>query len=602
MPDITQKPCLVPTSQGFSLSYNGRFLYSKYAPQKAIVQAVQNLTLLPGTLILCASPCLWYGLHELLAKMPDGCFVLALEADAELHALAEKSLLQLHKVLHADAETLSANAGADLPLCAGHTSPLPVALLECDELLDIVEIINTGKTKHGVSLPPIHTFRRALLLEMSGGTALHADLYKQIDFAAENAIATFWKNRVTLTKLGRLFSRNVFHNLARLSRSVPLAHFLRTVTKPIVVFGAGESAGRTIASVPRGAWKQYFVLAVDAALPVLKASGIVPDAVVAVEAQLAIEKAYIGCTASLPRGNDNATQTATTAHDTAHNACGCTQPPMLFADMASRTQVTAHTGGAVTYFASEFAPTQFFSDLRNTGLLPPTFPALGSVGLTATYLALNLRAADSVPVYVTGLDFSFSLGATHTRGAPAHIARLCKTNRLMPLANYDAAFRPGAICVQGKNATVYTDQALSGYAQQFAGFFCGAKNLFDCGESGLGLGIPAARLNTDAVCTDAESTSTPALCTKSDDKALAEKVAAFFVQEKAALERLKDLLMHGEAVKSPDMTVQEEIAQILERREYLYLHFPDGYAYRPTDIAFLKRVRSEIDFFLKDLR
>lgn len=553
MPDLTQKPCLVQTGQGFSLSYQNRLLYSKYAPQKAIVQTVERLPLLPHTLILCVSPCLWHGLPELLAKLPTHCFVLGIEADEHLHEVAATSLQNLL----AQRQT-------------GNGAPPPVALLRTDEIMDIVEIISTGKGR-AASLPPLHSFRRAIMLEMSGGTAFHADDYRRIARAAQDTIAAFWKNRATLTKLGRLFSRNLFRNLAALPRSVPLAAYHKTVERPIVVFGAGESAGQTIAAMPCGTWRSCFVLAVDAALPVLVASGITPHAIVAVESQLAIEKAYIGCTKT------NAT---------------------IFADMSSRQQVTAHTTGAVCYIASRFADTRFLADLRARGLLPPDVPALGSVGLTATYLALNLRATSDVPVYVTGLDFSFSPGATHTRGAPAHTARLAAANRLMPAAHYNAAFRTGAGFAQGKNGAVCTDRALSGYAQQFAGFFGGTKNLFDLGASGLPLGIARA----DGI---ADTPPSPYIYRKNelsfgDD--LQQHTDAFFAQEIAALERLKDLLTHGERAASPGTTAREEIAQMLARREYLYLHFPDGYQCNADDLSFLKRVRGEIDVFLKDLR
>ncbi|MDE5614347.1 MAG: hypothetical protein K2I74_06840, partial [Treponemataceae bacterium] len=194
--------------------------------------------------------------------------------------------------------------------------------------------------------------------------------------------------------------------------------------------------------------------------------------------------------------------------------------------------------------------------------------------------------------------FSCPRGAGIPRGAPAHTARLIAANRLMPAANYDAAFRPGARFVPGKNGIVCTDKALSGYAQQFAGFFGSAENLFDLGKSGLPLGITRA----DAIA-DAPPVASP--WKKSETTyatSMQQTVDAFFTQEHAALERLKALLMHGERVKSPDMTVREEIAQLLARREYLYLHFPDGYQCTVDDLSFLKRVRSEIDFFLKDIQ
>ena len=43
-----------------------------------------------------------------------------------------------------------------------------------------------------------------------------------------------------------------------------------------------------------------------------------------------------------------------------------------------------------------------------------------------------------------------------------------------------------------------------------------------------------------------------------------------------------------------------EIEKLLLSREYLYLHFPDGLK-ASLDLSFLKRVRAEIDFFIKDI-
>ena len=79
------KPCLVETRQGFSVLYNEKPLYSKYAPKDSILKIVNNLDILPNTLILCFSPVLGYGLEELLAKLPENCFILALEKDKVLY-------------------------------------------------------------------------------------------------------------------------------------------------------------------------------------------------------------------------------------------------------------------------------------------------------------------------------------------------------------------------------------------------------------------------------------------------------------------------------------------------------------------------------------
>ena len=80
----TQKPCIVQSTQGFSVSYKNKFLYSKYAPQKAIINTINSLSIQPQTLFLCISPVLPYGLKELSDKLPQNCFLLGCEADSNL--------------------------------------------------------------------------------------------------------------------------------------------------------------------------------------------------------------------------------------------------------------------------------------------------------------------------------------------------------------------------------------------------------------------------------------------------------------------------------------------------------------------------------------
>ena len=73
-------------------------------------------------------------------------------------------------------------------------------------------------------------------------------------------------------------------------------------------------------------------------------------------------------------------------------------------------------------------------------------------------------------------------------------------------------------------------------------------------------------------------------------------------EEKKALLFLKDLLTFGEesAGRDKTQTLSKQIEGLLFDRDYLFLHFPDGYAPR-MDADFLKRVRAEIDFFLKQI-
>ena len=91
------KPCLVETSQGFSVKYKERFLYSKYNPEKNILQIVENISILPGTLILCFSPLLGYGINNLIQKLPNDCILLGCEIDEELFSITKEFCSKLEE-------------------------------------------------------------------------------------------------------------------------------------------------------------------------------------------------------------------------------------------------------------------------------------------------------------------------------------------------------------------------------------------------------------------------------------------------------------------------------------------------------------------------
>ncbi|WP_296668041.1 MULTISPECIES: 6-hydroxymethylpterin diphosphokinase MptE-like protein [unclassified Treponema] len=544
----TEKPCLVKAGQGFSVLYKNRFLYSKYSPQKAIEQTVANLDILPQTLILCFSPCLWYGLKELLTKIPKDSLILGIEADKKLFELAEKKLNEIKKSCHQDSK----------------------------------KILLTSPSKIEALIKTLPHFRRTVSIEMSGGTFFYKTLYSQTALFSQNFIASFWKNRITLVKMGRLFCKNFFRNLREIPAEQSIPHCSPFFLRPFIVFGAGESTETFLLSVSKKTLQKCTVLAVDAALPVLLKHKIQPDFIIAVESQLAIEKAYIGA---------NKTKAA------------------IISDLASRPAVLRHTKGRHLYFYSEFSESEFLKSAESKGILPAKIPPLGSVGLTAVYLALFMRFDSNVPVFVTGLDFSYSLGFTHARGAPAHTARLISSNRFKPVENYDAAFKADAKTVPGKNGTVITDTALKNYAALFVNYFKDSKKLYDAGFSGLNLSLPSVTTEQiENFCQplgqkkegefDALYEQNKKNSSSSDIKI---KTKTYLLEEKNALLRIKELLSKGEkAAPAPTPNLRAEIENLLSKREYLYLHFPDGYRFEAGNLSFLKRISNEIDFFLKN--
>ena len=582
--DDNGNPRSVQTEGGISVLYKGRYLYSKYAPEKAIKRTVLSKPVAPGTLVLACSPVLCLCLAELCASLPENCFVLGCEFDAVLYAFSLKYIP--HDIAR-------------------------FAMLSPDELpkLPFMLTKRRAETKSGAFLPPAGTFRRVLRADFSAGTQFFPQHYAALTEAAENAVMRFWKNRVTLIKFGRRFSRNLFRNIARLPRSCPIENLAQSVEKPIIVFGAGESMEKTARSI-RSVQSAFYIVAADAALAPLFRFGIEPDAVVCEEAQSVIAPFFLGANGKRFR---------------------------VFAGITSWPKLFDLSDGTICYFSPHYDDTAFFDSLVVRRILPCIMPPLGSVGLTATKIALMLRKTDRVPVFVTGLDFSYRAGTTHARGSAPHTARLASSFRISPAANYEAAFGCSMQKIIGKDGSpFFTSPALLSYVQTFRAYFSESPNLFDAGTTGIELGIPQkdaddlireivntvgaerdrrkkdangaetivgqkdseddiARTGTDEKAVHEEKTFTERTAF-SERKALS--VRNFYEKEECALERLKNILSSGRNMSEDERRV--EIEKLLAAREYLYLHFPDGLK-ASFDLSFLKRVRAEIDFFIKDI-
>lgn len=541
-----EEPCLVKTGQGFSVFYKQRFLYSKYSPQKAILQTVESLNILSETLCLAFSPCLCYGLKELCKKTDCASMIVCVEADKKLYELANSKIEELKT--------------------------------EFPEFQK--KIILTSPEKIESLIKNLPHFRRALAIEMSGGTFFYKNLYINIAEYAQNFIASFWKNRVTLVKFGRLFSRNLFKNLKQIpsAKNIPLSNPL--FFRPIIVFGAGESIQSFLEKNSKETVKKCTIFAVDAALCVLLKNNIKPDFVIAVESQLAIEKAYIGT-------------------DLSNIA--------IIGDLASRPAVLRHANEKNLFFYSEYSNSTFLKMADDKAILPEKIDPLGSVGLTAVELALKMRSDKNIPVIISGLDFSYSQQLTHARGTLAHTNRLLFNNRLKSVENYAAALKKDAKKIISNGKTLITDTALTNYAILFRDYFSNAENLFDARDFGFELNLPKiSKEQLDYICKNLKQKTINEYDSlfkvdKSEFNLKKTQTQNYIEQEKTALKRIKELLINGKkAFPPPEPSLQIELKDLLTSREYLYLHFPDGYKCNIQDLSFLKRIRNELDFFLKD--
>lgn len=576
---IDNKPCIVQTAQGFSVSYKNRFLYSKYAPQKAIQKTIEDLQILPGTLFLCCSPLLFYGMKELLQKLSENCFVAAVEGENVLYDFSKENK-ENQKIL----EELKNDSRF-----------IFIKQSEAQALVDSISGNNDFLLCQKKLLPP-ETFRRVKRIDFSAGTQFNLDFYNELTSVLENAVTTYWANRLTLTKFGKKYSQNLFENLKSLPETIPIQKYFKSVQKPVLIFGAGESTDRGITLIKEH-WKDFFIVAADTAMIPLLKNQIIPDAVFLEEAQNVISKAFI----HHERKNKKI-----------HYFAGMTSIPSLkvFVDTSQ-----------LSYFTTKYTSADFLDNLIKESILPPVNKPFGSVGLTALYYALKFRMNDEVPVYIYGLDFSYSAGITHAKGTIASTQRLADCNKLNPSANYASAF-VNAYKVTGKyGKTYFTTRALENYSIMMNHFFAGEKNVFDSGDCGLISCFerkePFERFK-DFAGGDENSTSNEnsILGTKifaGDGNSIsnrnsistqnstfspipAQKIAVFFKEEKVQLEKLRDILTGKENMD--EKTALEEIKKIAAHREYLFLHFPDGQQFS-TELSFLKRVRASIDFFLK---
>ena len=529
MAEIKKEPCLVEARQGFYVVYQEKFLYSKYEPEKSILQKLEKMTFLPGTLVLVNSAVLDYGLKELCRKLPESCAVILCEADDELRDFEKenRNLDFENDTEFKELYTVTKQEMYNLPV-----------ILQKD-----LYIFENGKKCSFAG-----NFRRVLRIDFSAGVQFHSDFYSRLESACVNAIKQFWMHRFTLAKFGRKYSRNLFRNLHNLQDSVPLSKFIRSVSQPIFVFGSGESAEDGINRIKQiydSKSEKPFILCADTAFSMLKTNGIIPDGIVIDEAQSIIVPSFLGVL----------------------KFCG--NKVTVFQSLCYVPCVAGKSfpKNQISYYATDYSPGSFFENLKKSLFYPPVLQAFGSVGITAFILAYLFRKNENVPVNYYGLDFAFSAGKTHAKGTPSHQRQLKNLERIKCLENFNACFGDGAVINSENEKYPYTTPILKSY-----------KETFNQVEE-----------QADQIAFEIEKAY-------SEKEALDLAYADFFINERNALMELRNILS-GNVVMSENKRY-EKITSLLENRQYLYLHFPDGYKFS-MELNFLKRVRGEIDGFLK---
>lgn len=559
-----EKPELIPIDSGFSVLYKGKYLYSKRSPQKNILQLISSIVIQNETLVLCVSPVLGYGLKELLEKLPPDSFAIGLEADEDLLKLSknkiDKNILENSKFLYTGTDSVN------------------ILLNRLDDFIK-------GKK-----------IRRVIRIDFSGGAALNQSFYSQaFDFISQY-ISQIWINRLTLIQFGRNYARNFFKNYYSILRSIVKSPdktsalninscfgslIEKSVNKPIIVIGAGPSLDSSVEFIKENR-DRLFVLAVDAAFSGLYPE-IRPDAVVLLESQYWIQKAFIGITdLEIP----------------------------IIADLTSNPSLLVKLNGNKAFFFTDYsaqdsAASSFFSVLKEKNILPLRLEAMGSVGLAALALAERL-AFDGLPIFHTGLDFSWGQGFSHSKLSYQVKNLFSDISKIKSLYTGESLFPDKLSFEKGKNGSLaFTSPNLKNYGELYKKLFASKENFFDIGQSGLELNskkisfdtakkiIDDFYLKNHSCFTDKNNNKKNFISYDYSDK---EKVIKdFLISEKEKLLRLKDIFTGK--INSSDA----EIKTLLLSMPYLYLHFPDYNSLSETilDKHFLSRVRIEIEYFLK---
>lgn len=535
-------PALIKTENGYTLEYKNKFLYSRYNPQKNAHLSAQKTSILNETLILCPSPLLGYGLSILLQKVPESSLILGLESDEKLMKLSissiENSILTHPQFYYV------------------RTNSIDLLLQELQDL-------------------KLWPFRRCVRLDLSGGAQLDEYFYSKSFEAIQNHISFFWKNRLTLISLGRNYARNIFRNLPKLSTAKELVP--QSIEKPILVLGAGPSLDAELSFIVQYR-RFFFLLVVDTAFSIVEQAGIIPDAVVLVESQYWIESSFVGLQKySIP----------------------------IFADLTARTNVLKKNyfsddfQNYFAFFFTNYTDSHFTKKLLTKDFLPIQIPPLGSVGLSALYLARQLARPD-MPIFICGLDFAYTNSFSHSKITTPIQKLYANHNRLQPLASFWPGLNESSKKIITDKSCYNSDPALMHYAE-IARSFSEKKIFFNCynlSTSGMDLGIPSCTEKDASQILETVTAMAPTNFSFLESKKSSE-VKKFLEQELRNLILVKELLTTKQEKSTHDLMTK--LRELITELDYVFIHFPDGHKGFSEDLNFLNRVRIEIEYFIKTL-
>jgi hypothetical protein len=382
---------LIPIGLVYGVIFRGKPLYSERDPLRQVRKALPMWR--SHTLYFVPSPLLGYGLVESLAILPASSLVMVVEL--------EPDLAQLHT------RWLS-----------------PTSIIESIDSLD-PWVLESQLARHQDKA--LSKVERVVL---NGGYLLHQQAYQQLETVLCQLVAQQVKNQALLAVMAPKWLTNIMSNVAFLPQHAGL---LPRVSLPIVVAGAGLSLEEHRDTLYQNR-SSFFLLAVDTALPALRAYGLTPDLVLALEGGFYNIYDFLG---------------------------NSTQMPPIAVDMLAHRQTPRVCGAHCFFVTTHFASCQLLIRLQQTFSLSQ-LPAVGSVGPAAVALALQMTQH---MVILCGLDFAYELGKTHARGSYTHSYQLAYWQRFSGIPLIDKTLeRPLVQAVNREGDGLLSDTVLLTYA------------------------------------------------------------------------------------------------------------------------------------------
>ncbi|QEN03200.1 DUF115 domain-containing protein [Thiospirochaeta perfilievii] len=311
-----------------------------------------------------------------------------------------------------------------------------------------------------ISKIDLSKFKRCKLVTLNGGYTLYKTAYDRFFNILINQQHNYWKNRYTLTQMGQLWIKNCLKNLKDIEKAQPFSN-LKT-DKPVVVIGAGESTEQTL-SLLKDIREKIFLLCVDTALQILLEVNITPDAVVALEGQFFNLPDFYG------------------AKDKKID---------IIYDLSSYPAVLRNLSGNRYITITNFSNSLLLEKIKKLNPDQDFIPPLGSVGITAIYIAMQITENS---IFLSGLDFSYKLGKTHSKGTPYHLSTLIKMNKINSGYNFGSCLKRGTFAKKNKSHNdETTDPILYEYSKHAEELLLGSNRVYDLTTTGMTLGVQHA--------------------------------------------------------------------------------------------------------------